>query len=657
MGMAQVMSQWEQDSGPGDEVRAFIEDPQNAGLVELAKQAFRDEFFLLGDKNVAEVLYLANNINRENQRAQFAMISGDGDPEAAKNAMIDAAIKAAEAMEVPNIVIGFRVQDQAKASAQVGRLAKLLREGMSDQPELANMLKERELEGSKFAQMSFKGDMIPWDQALESEDLSEEQVGRLKKAMYDRSVHVTFGVHDNYFLLIAGSINNPLKLFQTKNLLYDRPELKRLRDMDGKKFTSVGYASEDFMRKVSRPADDLDSFTELANAMIPQAELEEELQNDLQDDVRELAEDIKKMIPENGAVLSFEYEADGGYEGYTQNWTENLVLDGSKKLDILKHVGGSPLCVFAARMKKDSPMEGFCSKWFGKSMNYFERFAMREGPDEEDLELYESFKNALAPFGEQFAKATRDHFAPAMEDGQVAFILDSKLEAKTQWHPLMEASDEPLGMFEFAQVYGVADEGQLEKAFEKYRAIANEAIDKLKEVTQENQQALMERLEGQAQMLPMAIAQLRLPTPQTGDTEAGKLFFLSTFQQVGLDAAVAPSIGWSKDVLVMANTPDAASRILAEKPIAGPLADQADRELAGASYVNVEGVLDMISPWVSYGLTVAAEQQDNEMISMVIPQVETLIDVMKCFRNHTSVTFVDGDSLVTFYRQQFSDLE
>ena len=72
---------------------------------------------------------------------------------------------------------------------------------------------------------------------------------------------------------------------------------------------------------------------------------------------------------------------------------------------------------------------------------------------------------------------------------------------------MMPTSDEPLGMFEFAQVYGVADQGELETAFDEYKTIANEAIAKLQEVTQENQQALMERLEGQAQMLPFAIAQ------------------------------------------------------------------------------------------------------------------------------------------------------
>jgi hypothetical protein len=657
MGMAQLKSQWEQNSGPATGIRAFLEDPQNAGLLDLAKQAFREEFFVLGDKNVAELIYLANSINRENQKSQFAAISGkDVDPDAAKNAMIDSAIQAAESMDVPNIVLGFRVQDSSLAAAQIGRIAELLRETMGGQPELVSLLKERDIEGSKFVQMSFRGEMIPWDEALEDENLGEEQVQRLRKALQDRSVHITVGVHDQYFLFVAGSINNPLKLFKNKKLLFDRPEFKRLRDMDGKNFTSVSYASEEFMRKVSRPADDIDNFVAMAQAMIPQAQLGEALENDLKADVGELAEDIKKIIPQNGAVIAFEYEADGGYEGFTQNWTENLTLDGSKRLDILDHVGGDPLCVFAARMKKDSPLNGLFSKWSGKAIGYAERFAMREEPDEEDVELYEAFKTAMVPFGERFAKATREHFAPAMDDGQIAVIFDSKLDAKTQWHPMMPASDEPLGMFEFAHVYGVADQQQLETAFEQYKTIANEAIDDLKVVTQENQQKLMERLEGQAQMLPMAIATLRLPNPQTGETDAGKLFFLSTFQQVGLDAAIAPSWGWSEDVLVVANSPDAASRILANHPIEGPLADQVDRPLAGACYVNFEALMETIKPWVNYGLTVAAEQQDNEMISMVIPQVETVIDVLKCFQQHSSVTFVDGDSMVTHYRQGFADL-
>jgi hypothetical protein len=363
------------------------------------------------------------------------------------------------------------------------------------------------------------------------------------------------------------------------------------------------------------------------------------------------------MIPENGAVVSFEYEIDGGFESYTQNWAENLFLDGSKPLTILKHLGGNPLCAFAARQKKGTVIDGFFTKWIGRAVHYCEHFAMQDDPDEEDVELYESFKNAMAPFGERLAKTTKDHLAAAMKDGQVAIVLDSKLEPKTQWLPMMPPADEPLGMFEFSEVYGVEDVDQLETAFTQYREIVTEAIEKLKEVTQENQQALMERLEGQAQMLPIVIQQLRLPTPETGESDHGKLFFLNALQQVGMDASVAPSMGWSEDVLVMSNTPDGANRILAENSLDGMLAEQAERNLAGAMHVNFAGLMDMLKPWVSYGLKIAADQQDNEMISMFTPQVETLLDVMKCLREYSSVTFIEGDSMVTFRKQMISDLE
>ena len=76
------------------------------------------------------------------------MIAGEGiDPQEAKSAMIDSAIDAAEKMEVPNLVMGFKVEDPSLASAQVGRIAELLRDAMREQPELAELLKEREVDG------------------------------------------------------------------------------------------------------------------------------------------------------------------------------------------------------------------------------------------------------------------------------------------------------------------------------------------------------------------------------------------------------------------------------------------------------------------------------------------------------------------------------
>ena len=659
MGWQQVQSKWNEDGGPMAEFRAFIEDPENAGLLAMAKDAYRHEIFMLGDDRLGKLIHLANDINRQSQKAQLQMIQGGGlDEDAAKDAMIDSIAEALGGMEIPNLALGFRLENPSAAYPEMQRIGGMIRAAMAEQPEAAKLIQNRKIDGSPFIQLTVTADMIPWQKAIDDEELTQEQADKLAKALGGKSLTVSLGVHDQYLLAAIGSLKNPTRLFGSKNLLIDRKELKRLRDKDGADFTSIGFVSADFLRSVSKPKEDIQQAVEMVSALLPAAQLEGDFEQSLIRDINEMADDIKSLIPDHGAALSFEYAVDGGYEGYTQTWTENYYLDGSKPLDILKHIGGNPLMVYAQRQKQDAPGKGFLGKWFKRGMHYAEQFAMQTEPEDEDVELYEAFRDALAPFGEQFARTTSEHLTPAMSDGQVAMIIDSKLEPKTQWHPMMPNADEPLGMLEFAEVCGLASSEQLETALGEYADTAQDALEKFKTVFRDNQEAIVERLQGQAKMMvPMVVQGIQLPRSMTLESDYGKLFSLAGLQQVGLDPAIAPSWGWSKDVMVMSNSPAAADRILAESAFEGGMADQADKNLATAMHLNLAGMLDTIKPWVSYGLQQAAERQDNDMITMVIPQVETIMDVIGCFAEFSSVTFVDDESLVTYYRQTLRDLE
>ena len=658
MAVGQVQAQMQEPDGPAGELMGFLQDPEHAELVKSAKDLLRHEIVILGDDRVGTMLYELNQINRTSTKTQLAALKGGADREDAEKAMIDAMIKSAGEIEVPNLFVGFKVSDEALAKRQIPLIEKMLRQAMEEEsPDLARMLKSKEVNGTPFLQMSVSGEMIPWDKLSEDQDWSDEQVESLKKALSSREVNLSVGVHKGYVFALLGALRDPIRIFSSNKLLIDRPELKRLRDMDGKLFTSIAFVSDDFMQKASRPQDDIDQLVTIADALLPQAKLDEELETSLIADAKELAADLKRMIPKTGAVLSFEYQTDDGYEGYTQNWAENLHFDGSKVLDVLKHVGGDPIALFVGRAKRNQETKGMFAKWCGKGMHYAERFTSQADVDEDELALYESFKNALQPFGERFAKVGREYFGPAMADGQAALLIDSKIEPKKQWHPSMpDLADEPLGMLELAQVYGVADRQKLETAFAEYKVLTEEAIDKIKQVTQENQEALMEKLSGQGAMLPVMIQGLQLPTPDERTLDSGKLYYLGALAVTGIDPSIAPAWGWSDNVLVFANTPDTVSRVLETRPIKGPLAEMAAGKLAYATYLDFARLISVLKPWVRYGLTVAAQQQDNQMISMVAPQLEAVMDVLACLRQRTSVTFEDGSSLVTHYKQQVRDL-
>ncbi len=659
MAVGQLQAKMQDPDGPMQDLMNFMHDPDHAELVKLGQDLMRHEVVILGDDRVGTLIYELNQINRTSTRTQLATLKGGGDRQDAEKAMIDAIIKSAESIEVPNFFLGFKVSDEALAKRQIPLIEKLLRQAMEEESaELAGMLKSKEVNGSPYLQMSVNSEMIPWDKITEDNDWSDAQVESLQKALSNREIHLSVGVHKGYVFALLGALSDPIRIFSSSKLLIDRPELKRLRDMDGKPFTSIGFVSDDFMQKASRPQDDIDQLVVLADALVPQANLDEELEASLISDAKELASDLKGMIPKNGAVLSFEFETNDGYEGFTQNWAENLHFDGSKALDVLQHLGGDPIALFVGRAKPNAYAKGFVTKWCGKAMHYAEVFSSQAEVDDEDLALYESFKQALQPFGERFAQVGREYFGPAMADGQAALLIDSKIEPKKKWHPAMpEGADEPLGMLEVAQVYGVSDVEKLETAFAEYKSLTEEAIEKLKEVTQENQEALMDRLSGQGAMLPIMVQGLRLPTPDERDVESGKLYYLGALAATGVDPSIAPAWGWSDKVLVFANTPDAVSRVLDTKPIEGPLAEMAKGKLAMASQLNFAKLMSLMKPWVRYGLTVAAQRQDNQMISMVAPQVEAMMDIMSCLRQHTSVTFEDGNSLVTHFRQEIRDLQ
>ncbi len=55
-------------------------------------------------------------------------------------------------------------------------------------------------------------------------------------------------------------------------------------------------------------------------------------------DLAALAKDIKRMIPQPGAMMALSFLTDRGIEAYTYNWGQQIALDGSKPLDILQHV-------------------------------------------------------------------------------------------------------------------------------------------------------------------------------------------------------------------------------------------------------------------------------------------------------------------------------
>ena len=122
-----------------------------------------------------------------------------------------------------------------------------------------------------------------------------------------------------------------------------------------------------------------------------------------------------------------------------------------------------------------------------------------------------------------------------------------------------------------------------------------------------------------------------------------------------------PNAGLSSSVMVSSLLPRFTARLLTDTPLQGqgPLANT-DRPLASAGQLDFARLLQALEPWIDYGLQLGlgmAEDQPGDGPMGGIPQqVHDVLDVLQCFRGVSSVTYLEGNAMVTHSQCRFQDL-
>src|SRR5262249_581446 len=233
-----------------------------------------------------------------------------------------------------------------------------------------------------------------------------------------------------------------------------------------------------------------------------------------------------------------------------------------------------------AREKSQPAQYQLLVKWVKVANRYFEEFAVPK-MDEDTREKYQKFAKGFHPLMKKADEVTRNLMIPALADGQVGFVLDSKLTSK-QWIDKLPETDKPLPIVEPALIVGVSDADKLRKGFAEYRKIGNDLL------------ALIHSLDTEK------IPELKIPRPKKSKGEKGDLYFYPLPEKWGLDKRIVPSAGISDKVLSLAISKEHAERLLADTPLkvkTGPLA-KADKPLSAATYFNFARTIDTIAPWV-----------------------------------------------------------
>jgi hypothetical protein len=631
-----------------DDAQEWFNQPENKELTELLLDAASHEIFVYGGADFTDMMELFGTFSREMDTLRLeALAAGTlpSDP-AFSRRMGDIILKHLEGSKVPQVVIGCRLSDPQKAEAQLARLEALLAEQLPKTPEWEGRLKREQAGRVKLLTLQLDGTLVPPEAITPAEDLDPAQRDRVIALIRKKTMSVSIGLAGKYLLLSIGRSNEHLATLGQEKLLIDRKELAPLATHADKPLTSVVYVSGDLLERSNRVEAQLDSYVAIAEAMLPQSELEPRLQQELIADAKTLASDLKKALPKPGPYTSFAFRSPRGLEGYSYNWSENWAYDGSQPLSILDHVGGSPIGFAAARWKYAPENFESTVKWVGRGFYYFEQIGLNM-LEPEQQNLYGQIRVEMMPLVERLNQVVRQSWIPAFKDGQGAIVLDAQLTSK-KWHREMPEASEPLPMLELGFVYGVSDASLVTKAAGEAFAIVGEALRKLNMI------------------VPEMVPPIELPVPASREFPPGTVYYYNIPEEAGIDPQIAPNAALSGEMLALSYVPKFGLRLLTKTPLVGegPLAAR-EKPLAAAGYFSPAKFVTAIEPWIIYSIDHGGEQLaeglKEEEVELTPEEVKegtrAIFDFVRCLKSMSSVTYLEEGALVTHSEWHLVDPE
>jgi hypothetical protein len=368
--------------------------------------------------------------------------------------------------------------------------------------------------------------------------------------------------------------------------------------------------------------------------------------------LEKMAAGYKRRLPIPGPALGYSFLTDQGYEGYGWDWTRNGVLDGSKRLDLLGHTGGSPLLSIVTRAKTPPDQFDDFVAWGNMAWSFFRKNLLVKA-DEDDRERFEQASQQLVPLAERLVATLRTKILPAVADGQAAFVVDGKEKAKRLQNSI-PASAEPLPIVAPAFAVKLDDPKLFREGLSDLFALADDLVEEIRTLNPES--------------VPEGY---RIPEPSKSKIDGGALWTFAV-PQAGLDDQIEPTIGIGEDVAVFSLLPKQATRMLVRTTQStGSELSRFEEPLAAAAAADVAGFVDLLEPWVEYIARVGVLQQrngfvdgnatigpdgDDDRMRDILLHTGVVLDAMRCLRVTAGEAQTRSDATVTHWRNVIRDL-
>jgi hypothetical protein len=636
--------EWKKSGGQAAQVRTMMRVPLVQDLLALLQEMATEEMFWFADAKMDEFLVKYNQLFSEAIESV-----GSGNPEMAMRWYENLDKARIDAIPVPTLVVGWKIEDQNRALGLLDQLQGIMLLGIGNVPglnQVTDAFQRIEDERGTRLVLQLSSDVVPWDLIPAGTDQQEVIFEKLQELLEGRTLTIGFGLLDEYLVMTVSE-----KALQVKELgsgvpLSSHPHLADILTAPPGKLTSIGYQS-DASAKVSFDLTWNNYFSRLYRSVAPALTLSNEGRlpewlEPLEEDLEWLDSEIGQHVPEFKGYTSYSYLIDEGQEGWIQRRSRAVLLDGSKPLAILDHLGGEPMIFLAQRHQFHPEWFGSARKIVKKMRNYLEGLAESEALSANDAQRLSILLDDQWPNLEQIANAWQDKFLPGTRDGQFAIAVASGNLAQRQWASLMPESSEELPFPEAMLVAGVSDSQLVEDGFVATYQAANQTVDVLRKVN------------------PGSIpAEYSIPLPDRETIPTGDRFFYPIPDSCPAPKTMSPQVRLGKQWLSIGYS-DLQSAAAQEGV---QLKDRAfwwegSQPMAGASHIHLGKILEAVSPWVRYGVGQVVDgdldrnlmERAPESVRLTAEELFEIIEPLKRLGSWTSTTESKGEGSLVHWR-------
>ncbi|MBI1904486.1 MAG: hypothetical protein HYS13_25600 [Planctomycetia bacterium] len=609
----------------------WLKQPENEPLRALLVDMASHEVFCYGEAGWADLydLYQRSNNVQNFTMLSFLMRGRLFPPPSAEQelfkAYADLMLGHRDVLtKPPALVVGFRVEDVSRAKAQLDRLEQLIRTlpADGDAAWLRGAVKRARIGEGDFLTCTITGKMI---EEIVGEDFVKNFLGALQedlrpeyeKLLADFRETISVGVWRNYVIVSASGATDHLAKLGTGKPLYGRAELAPVRSAPSPP-VSVGYTSADFQRRMRSDAA-VDELLKHLDRELQAAPLDDDARRNLQAELQDVRAQVEKTLPPPAPTVDYCYLSPSGVEAYSIHFDQPAAP--ARPLTILEHLGRKPL--FFAAGRSNMTMDD----WRGalKALRSLVRVAdalVLARSEGESRQQYEFLREKLAPLAERLEKATLEEVLPGL-DGQLALVVGGDVQ--------IPGLPKVPGV---ALVWGVENARKLEEGIGNYVAVAREIVAAVRE-------------------MHFQFAGLELPEAEATTSSAGTIY---AYPPIGGLDDLRLAAGLVPRAAVVTLGAKNAEQFLTRTPLdlGVPLADK-DRGLLSVVHLDVPQVVDAAQPWFDFGLFFLAPVVDDP--ESLASQVHVGLDIARCVRGITSVSYQDGKALVTHTRIVMRDLE